>query len=134
MSRIESRYAPDAPALFGENRKSAGRSLIERPGRAGDSRFSCMLFLSVRGSQLRRTEQPLANNVGVVLPSSYSERSRHPDPSAFRPTSTSGLRFKKDLAMSCKTRGQEGFASLQSWWEKYWVSRTGKTKVLINVD
>jgi hypothetical protein len=38
------------------------------------------------------------------LPSSHSEWSRHPDPSAFRssiarPTSTSGLRFKKHLAM-----------------------------------
>src|SRR5207302_18645 len=55
--------------------------------------------------RLRRTEQPLANSVAAVLPSSISERSRHPDPSAFRssiarPTGTSGLRFKRHLAVS----------------------------------
>jgi len=52
--------------------------------------------------RLRRTEQPLANSVAAVLPSSISERSRHPDPSAFRssiarPTGTSGLRFTRHL-------------------------------------
>ena len=54
--------------------------------------------------RLRRTEQPLANSVAAVLPSSISERSRHPDPSAFRssiarPTGTSGLRFTRHLAV-----------------------------------
>src|ERR1019366_1080778 len=43
------------------------------------SRFSCMLFL-----RLRRTEQPLAISAAAVLPSSYSEWSRHPDLRAFR--------------------------------------------------
>jgi hypothetical protein len=70
------------------------------------SRFSCMLFLSVRGfSRLRRTGQPLAYNATAVLPSSSSEWSRHPVLPAFRssiapPTDASGLRFKKHLAMS----------------------------------
>src|SRR6266851_4131125 len=54
--------------------------------------------------RLRRTEQPLANSVAAVLPSSISERSRHPDPSAFRssiarPTGTSGLRFTGHLTV-----------------------------------
>src|SRR5207302_6905128 len=69
------------------------------------SRFSCMLFLQrARVLRLRRTEQPLANSVAAVLPSSISERSRHPDPSAFRssiapPTGTSGLRFTRHLTV-----------------------------------
>src|SRR5207248_1053124 len=55
--------------------------------------------------RLRRTGQPLANRVVAVLPSSISERSRHPDPSAFRssiarPTGTSGLSFTRHLAVS----------------------------------
>src|SRR5437667_10004104 len=68
------------------------------------SRFSCMLFLSVPGSQTTQDRQPLANSVAAVLPSSISEGSRHPDPSAFRssiarPTGTSGLRFTRHLAV-----------------------------------
>src|SRR5579863_2838639 len=69
------------------------------------SRFSCMLFLSVRGLyRLRRTGQPLAITRPPVLPSSYSEGSRHPDLPAFRssitpPTNASGLRFAVHLAM-----------------------------------
>ena len=65
-----------------------------------------MLFLSVRGfSDYAGPKQPLANSVAAVLPSSISERSRRPDPSAFRssiarPTRTSGLRFKRGLAIS----------------------------------
>src|SRR5262245_34796978 len=59
------------------------------------SRFSCMLFLSVRGFfDYAGPINPLAINVVVVLPSSLPERSRHPDPSVFRssiarPTGTS---------------------------------------------
>src|SRR5215471_2489666 len=59
------------------------------------SRFSCMLFLSVPGFlDYAGPKQPLASNVAAVLPSSISERSRRPDPSAFRssiarPTGTS---------------------------------------------
>ena len=49
------------------------------------SRFSCMLFLSVRGFfDYAGPINPLAINVVVVLPSSLPERSRHPVPSAFR--------------------------------------------------
>src|SRR5262252_2794236 len=59
------------------------------------SRFSCMMFLSVLGFlDYAGPINPLAVNVVVVLPSSLAERSRHPDPSAFRssiarPTNTS---------------------------------------------
>jgi hypothetical protein len=59
------------------------------------SRFSCMLFLSVRGFfDYAGPINPLAIGVVVVLPSSLPERSRHPDPSVFRssiarPTDTS---------------------------------------------
>jgi hypothetical protein len=70
------------------------------------SRFSCMLFLSVRGFlDYAGPKQPLASSVVAMLPSSISERSRRPDPSAFRssiarPTGTSGLHFKRGLAIS----------------------------------
>ena len=55
--------------------------------------------------RLRRTEQPLSLTRLPVLPSSISEGSRHPDPSAFRssiarPTGTSGLRFTRHLAVA----------------------------------
>src|SRR5215470_3355116 len=59
------------------------------------SRFSCMLFLSVRGFfDYAGPINPLAIGVVVVWPSSLPERSRHPDPSVFRssiarPTDTS---------------------------------------------
>ena len=59
------------------------------------SRFSCMLFLSVRGFlDYAGPDNPLAISVVAVLPSSLPERSRHPVPSAFRssiarPTDTS---------------------------------------------
>src|SRR5262245_54204463 len=49
------------------------------------SRFSCMLFLSVRGFfDYAGPINPLAIGVVVVWPSSLPERSRHPDPSVFR--------------------------------------------------
>src|SRR5216684_9300271 len=49
------------------------------------SRFSCMLFLSVRGfSDYAGPKQPLAICAAAVLPSSYSEWSRPPDLRAFR--------------------------------------------------
>src|SRR5947209_14114167 len=70
------------------------------------SRFSCMLFLSVPGFlDYAGPKQPFANYVAAVLPSSISERSRRPDPSAFRssiarPTGTSGLRFRGQLTQS----------------------------------
>src|ERR1700758_1236622 len=69
------------------------------------SRFSCMLFLSVRGFLDYAGPTATRADVAAVLPSSISERSRHPDPSAFRssiarPTGTSGLRFRRGLAIS----------------------------------
>ena len=69
------------------------------------SRFSCMLFLSVRGfSDYAGPNRHSRNSVAAVLPSSISEGSRHPDPSAFRssiarPTGTSGLRFTRHLTV-----------------------------------
>src|SRR6266568_4509381 len=69
------------------------------------SRFSCMLFLSVRGfSDYAGPDSHSRNSVAAVLPSSISEGSRHPDPSAFRssiarPTGTSGLRFTRYLTV-----------------------------------
>src|SRR5258708_27495365 len=53
-----------------------------------------MLFLSVPGSQTTQDRTTTRDNVIAVLPSSLPERSRHPDPSAFRssiarPTDTS---------------------------------------------
>src|SRR5260370_24656819 len=53
-----------------------------------------MLFLSVPGSQTTQDGTTPRDNVVAVLPSSLPERSRHPDPSAFRssiarPTDTS---------------------------------------------
>src|SRR5438132_6022064 len=45
------------------------------------SRFSCMLFLSVRGFlRLSRIDNPLAISEVPVLPSCIPERSRHPVP------------------------------------------------------
>jgi len=53
------------------------------------SRFSCMLFSwRARALRLRRTGQPLANDAAAVLPSSYSEGSRHPVLPAFRSSIT----------------------------------------------
>ena len=59
------------------------------------SRFSCMLFLSVRGFlDYAGPTSHSRSNAAAVLPSSTRNRSRHPDPSAFRssiarPTDTS---------------------------------------------
>jgi hypothetical protein len=70
------------------------------------SRFSCMLFLSVRGFlDYAGPDSHSRNNAAAVLPSSSSEWSRHPVLPAFRssmapPTDASGLRFKEHLAMS----------------------------------
>jgi hypothetical protein len=55
-------------------------------------------FLDYAGPTATRAD------VAAVLPSSISERSRHPDPSAFRssiarPTGTSGLRFRGQLTL-----------------------------------
>src|SRR5207245_2182872 len=70
--------------------------------RSPGSRACC--FSACAGSQTTQDQQPLANSVAAVLPSSISEGSRHPDPSAFRssiapPTGTSGLRFTRHLTV-----------------------------------
>jgi hypothetical protein len=66
--------------------------------------------------RLRRTGQPLAYIAAAVLPSSYSECSRHPDLRAFRssiarpPMPLSTLQ-ETPRDVPCKTRGQDGFAT-----------------------
>src|SRR6266852_5742774 len=73
----------------------ADRPLSSDQGVLEISRFSCMLFPSVRGfSDYAGPKQPFAISAAAVLPSSYSEWSRHPDLRAFRssiapPTSAS---------------------------------------------
>src|SRR5437660_9404554 len=83
----------------------ADRSYSFEPDVREISRFSCMLFLSVRGfSHYAGPNSHSRNNVAAVLPSSISEGSRHPDTSAFRsslarPTGTPGLRFTRHLTV-----------------------------------
>jgi hypothetical protein len=72
-----------------------GPVLLQPARRAGDLPVLVhVVSQRARVLRLRRTEQPLAFNAAAVLPSSTTERSRHPDPSAFRssiarPTGTS---------------------------------------------
>jgi hypothetical protein len=62
-----------------------GPALIARPRRAGDLPVLVhVVSQRARVLRLRRTGKPLAIYVGAVLPSSYSEWSRHPDLRAFR--------------------------------------------------
>jgi hypothetical protein len=62
-----------------------GPALIAKPRRAGDLPVLVhVVSQRARVLRLRRTGQPLANNAAAVLPSSYSEWSRHPDLRAFR--------------------------------------------------
>src|SRR6266403_943553 len=60
-------------------------ALIVRPRRAGDLPVLVhVVSQRARVLRLRRTDSPLAISVAAVLPSSYSEWSRHPDLRAFR--------------------------------------------------
>ncbi len=76
---------------------ATGQVLLAGPTPAGlAASFAALHVVSRRARvlRLRRTGQPLAYNVAAVLPSSYSEWSRHPDLRAFRssiapPTDTS---------------------------------------------
>src|SRR6516225_6149076 len=62
-----------------------GPALIVRPRRTGDLPVLVhVVSQRARVLRLRRTDSPLAISVAVVLPSSYSEWSRHPDLRAFR--------------------------------------------------
>src|SRR6266851_2023285 len=62
-----------------------GPALIVRPRRAGDLPVLVhVVSQRARVLRLRRTDSPLAIGVAAVLPSSYSEWSRHPDLRAFR--------------------------------------------------
>src|SRR5438094_3101895 len=85
------------------------------------SRFSCMLFLSVRGfSDYAGPNSHSRNSVAAVLPFSISEGSRHPDPSAFRSSIAPAHWYlwstlhKTPHGAPCKTRGQDGVAVLLS--------------------
>src|SRR5256885_4202923 len=71
---------------FSSTCMSAVRLLvIVRPRRAGDLPVLVhVVSQRARVLRLRRTGSPLAINVVAVLPSSYSEWSRHPDLRAFR--------------------------------------------------
>src|SRR5437868_7143749 len=62
-----------------------GPVLIFRPRRTGDLPVLVhVVSRRARVLRLRRTEQSARNNAVVVLPSSSTERSRRPIPSAFR--------------------------------------------------
>src|SRR6266851_7056863 len=66
---------------------ATGQVLLAGPTPAGlAASFAALHVVSQRARvlRLRRTGQPLANNAAAVLPSSYSEWSRHPDLRAFR--------------------------------------------------
>ena len=68
--------------------------------RSPGSRACCFLA----GSQTTQDRTATRDNAAAVLPSSYSEGSRHPDLPAFRssitpPTNASGLRFETHLAV-----------------------------------
>src|SRR5271166_746595 len=83
-----------------------GPAFVNYRRRAGDLPVLVhVVSQRARVLRLRRTGQPLAFNAAAVLPSSISEGSRHPDPSAFRssiarPTGSSGLRFRGQLTLS----------------------------------
>ena len=73
-----------------------------RVWRSPGSRACC--FLACAGSQTTQDRTATRDNAAAVLPSSYSEGSRHPDLPAFRssitpPTNASGLRFETHLAV-----------------------------------
>src|SRR5229473_1993445 len=62
-----------------------GPALIIKPRRTGDLPVLVhVVSQRARVLRLRRTDNPLAMYVAAVLPSSYSEWSRHPDLRAFR--------------------------------------------------
>src|SRR5262249_39275102 len=83
------------------------------------SRFSCMLFLSVRGFFDYAGPINLLALAWLSCCLPPSEQSRHPDPSVFRssiarPTATSVYASSNTSRCTCKTRGQDGFAVLLS--------------------
>src|SRR5215831_1623036 len=95
-------------------------AFVFRQGVQEISRFSCMLFLSVRGFlDYAGPINPLAKTwLSCCLPPT-SERSRHPDPSVFRSSIAGPLIPLSTLQAAprdatCKTRGQDGFATLLS--------------------
>src|SRR5215475_1511652 len=84
------------------------------------SRFSCMLFLSVRGFfDYTGPINPHSRKRGCRVAFLPSERSQHPDPSVFRSSIAGPLIPLSTLQAAprdatCKTRGQNGFATLLS--------------------
>src|SRR2546425_12172431 len=76
-----------------------GPALIVRPRRAGDLPVLVhVVSQRARVPRLRRTEQPLAISAAAVLPSSYSEWSRHPDLRAFVGSRTGAMLRRCSLA------------------------------------
>jgi hypothetical protein len=97
-----------------------GPVLICRPRRTGDLPVLVhVVSQRARVLRLRRTEQSARDTALAVLPSSSTERSRRPVPSAFRssiarPTNTSVYASTSTSGAARKTRGQDGFATLLS--------------------
>ena len=81
------RHSPTSPARscppFGLWPSRTGLDRATKACRRSPGSRACC-FSACQVLRLRRTEQPLATGVVVVLPSSLPERSRRPDPSAFR--------------------------------------------------
>jgi hypothetical protein len=98
-----------------------GPVLIARPRRAGDLPVLVhVVSQRARVLRLRRTDHPLAICVRVVLPSSTSERSQHPDPNGLFEAQSPRLPIPLSTlqaaprGVACKTRGQDGFAVILS--------------------
>src|SRR5712692_9957972 len=96
-----------------------GPVFIARPRRAGDLPVLVhVVSQRARVLRLRRTEQSTRDNVVAVLPSSPSERSRHPVPNGLfeaewpRPPIPLSTLQAAPRGVACKTRGQDGFAVL----------------------
>jgi hypothetical protein len=101
------RRSPTSPARthppFGLWPSRTGLRILSKAcWRSPGSRACC--FLACAGSQTTQDRTATRVNAAAVLPSSYSEGSRHPDLPAFRssitpPTNASGLRFETHLAV-----------------------------------
>src|SRR5713101_5779780 len=78
-----------------------GPALIIKPRRTGDLPVLVhVVSQRARVLRLRRTDNPLAMYVAAVLPSSYSEWSRHPDLRAFVGSRTGAMLRRCSLAVA----------------------------------
>ena len=101
------RRSPTSPARacppFGLWPSRTGLRILSKAcWRSPGSRACC--FLTCAGSSTTQDRTATRDNAAAVLPSSYSEGSRHPDLSAFRssitpPINASGLRFETHLTV-----------------------------------